>query len=313
MRAIEVIRYLEQQNRIPELARAIEYVITEQRTPRNRDAHRARAMAPLVIAAATGAAALALLAVMLSSAEMLVRVGLAGHVWYVLLLLLGLFAAVTVFSIFKSYARYSGKALGGTLELGGPVVVMLAVVVLGFYLAAAPAQRFDVTVFLHGKAGRQAVVLRNHGKVALDLGADKRIEAVGDKGEVRFAGIPVDMRDREVALGLDDDTYELVKPELTIRLNQEAVYAAIQPKQLLLVGYVSDEHGRPLPQARAVIAKATTVTDQDGRFEIKLPADLPEGDHSITITAAGYEPWRGQAVPGGNPLRVRLSPSSDGK
>jgi hypothetical protein len=54
------------------------------------------------------------------------------------------------------------------------------------------------------------------------------------------------------------------------------------------------------------------VTDQDGRFEIKLPADLPEGDHSITITAAGYEPWRGQAVPGGDPLRVRLPPSSDG-
>ncbi len=244
---------------------------------------------------------------------MLVRVGLTGHVWYVLLLVLGLFAAVTVFSLFKSYARYRGKALGVTLELGGPVVVMLVIVVLGFYLAPAPAQRFDVTVFLHGKVGRQAVVLRNHGKVALDLGADKRIEAVGDKGEVRFAGIPDDLRDREVALGLDDDIYELVKPELTIRLDQAAVYAAIQPKQLPLVGYVSDEHGRPLPQARAVIAKATTVTDQDGRFEIKLPADLPEGDHSITITAAGYEPWRGQAVPGGDPLRVQLSPSSDGK
>ena len=55
------------------------------------------------------------------------------------------------------------------------------------------------------------------------------------------------------------------------------------------------------------------MTDQDGRFEIKLPADMPEGDHSITITAAGYEPWRGQVVPGGDPLRVQLSPSPDGK
>lgn len=55
------------------------------------------------------------------------------------------------------------------------------------------------------------------------------------------------------------------------------------------------------------------MTDQDGRFEIKLPADLPEGDRSITITAAGHEPWRAQAAPGGNALRVRLSPSPDGK
>jgi len=95
---------------------------------------------------------------------------------------------------------------------------MMAVIVLGFHLVPAPPpvpppvppQHFNVTVFLHGKAGRQVVVLRNHGKVSLDLGADKRIEAVDDKGEARFAGIPGDLRDREVALGLDDDIYELV-------------------------------------------------------------------------------------------------------
>jgi hypothetical protein len=253
-RAIEAIRYLEQQHRIPELARAIECVLMEQGSPQKRDAHSARARAGVAVAAATGITALALLA----------------------------------------------------------VAIVSLVVVLGLYLAPAPVQRFDVTIFLHGKAGRQAVVLRNRGKVWLDLGADKRIEAVGDKGEVRFAGIPGDMRDREVALGLEDDMYELVKPELAVRLNQEAIYAAIQPRQLLLVGYVSDQQGRSLPQARAVIAKATSVADQDGRFEIVLPRDLPEGEDSITITATGYQPWRGQAVPGGDPLRVRLSPSSDG-
>jgi hypothetical protein len=322
-RAIEVIRAFEVQNRLPELTRAIEYVVAWQHSTATspdaatavpplarptRDAHRSRAVAPLVAAAATGAAALALLVVMVSSAPVLVRVGLTGHVWYVLLLLLGLFAGVTVFSLFKSYARYRGKVLGGTLELGGPVVVMLVVIVLGFRLAPGPSQRFDLTVFLHGKAGRQAVVLRNHGKVSLDLGADKRIEAVGDKGEARFAGIPGDLRDREVALGFDDDTYELVNAAPTIRLDQEAVYAEIQPRQLSLIGYVLDDQGQPLPHAHATIATASAETDPNGRFELKLPADLPEGDRSITITATGREPWRGQVVPGGNPLRVLLSP-----
>ena len=311
-RVVEVIRYLEQQRRLPELARAIEYVAIGQHARSRRDAHRSRALAPLVVAAATGAAALGLLVLLVASARTLVRVGLTGHVSYVLLLLLGLFAAVTVSSLFKSYARCRGQALGGTLELGGPVVAMLVVIVLGFYLGPPPPPRFDVTGFLHGKAGRQAVLLRNRGKVSLDLGADKRVEAVGDKGEARFAGIPGDLRDREVLLGLEDDTYELVRPEFAIRLSQEAVYAAVQPKPLLLVGYVSDAQGRPLPQARAVIAKATAVTDPDGRFEIQLPADLLDGDHSITITAAGHEPWRSQAVPGGDPLRVQLSPSPDG-
>jgi hypothetical protein len=331
-RAVEVIRALEPQNRLPELARAIEYVITRQHAgatspeaaaavaqPRalKQEVHHPQALAPLVIAAATGAAALGLLGLMVSSAPMLVRVGLTGHVWYVLLSLLGLFAGVTVFSLFKSYARYRGKALGGTLELGGPIVVMLVVVGLGFYLVPAPRpappQRFDLTVFLHGKAGHQAVLLRNHGKVSLDLAADKRIEAVGDKGEARFAGIPGDLRDREVALGLDDDTYELINPALTVRLDQEAVYAAIQPRLLPLTGDVVDDQARALPGARAVIGTATAVTDQNGHFEFKLPADLPEGERSITITATGYEPWRAQVVPGGNPLRVPLSRSPERK
>lgn len=244
---------------------------------------------------------------------MLVGIGLTGHVWYVLLLLLGVAAAVTVFSLFKSYARYTGKVLGGTLDLGGPVVVMLLVIVLGFYLVPAPAQKFDVTVFLHGETGNQAVVLRNSGKLSMGLGADKRIESVGDKGEVRYSSIPASMRGQEVELGLVDDNYELVDPRLKIRLNQEAFYAAVRPKRLRLAGYVSDERGRPVAQARASIAGNAATTDPDGRFEIMLPADLPEGERTVTITAHGYETWRSQASPGGNPLQVQLSVSADGE
>jgi hypothetical protein len=250
---------------------------------------------------------------MLGSAQMLVGLGLTGHVWYVLLLLLGLAAAIIVFSFFKSYARYTGKVLGGTLELGGPVVVMLVVIVLGFYLVPAPAQKFDVTVFLHGETGNQAVALRNSGKLSLGLGADKRIESVGDKGEVRFSSIPANMRGQEVEVALVDDKYELVDPKLKIRLNQEVFYAAVRPKRLRLSGYVSDERGRPLAQARASIAGNAATTDQDGRFEIVLPADLPDGDRTVTIAARGYETWRAQANPGGNAMQVRLSVSADGR
>lgn len=328
-RAVEVIRYLEQEGRLWELTRAVEHVAARRiaasvsaaassseagdheaevsATQPSRLVVRTGVRVSLVVAAVAGAAALGLLLLMIDSAATLVRVGLTGHVWYVLLLLLGLFAAISVFALFKSYARYKGKVLGGTLEIGGPVVVMLAVVLLGFDRVPVPAQRFDVTVFVHGAAGRHAMVLRDRGKVALDLGADKRIEAIGDKGEARFASIPADLRGRDVAIGVDDDTYELVQPGLTIRLDQEAIYAAVQPKQLRLSGQVSDEQGRPVGKARAAIAGVAAETDQDGRFEVGLPADLPEGDRRITIVADGFEPWSAQTVPGGAPLSARLT------
>ncbi len=277
-------------------------------------AHRhAEASIPLLVAAVTGLAGLGLLLLMLWNAQELVGLGLTGYVWYVLLLLLGLAAVVTVFSLFKSYARYTGKAPGGASGLGRPIVVMLLVIALGFYLAPAPVQPFDVTVFLHSEAGPQVAILRNSGRLSLDFGADRRTESVGDKGEVRFLGIPPNMRGRKIALALDDDNYELVNPSLELRPNQEVFYAAVRPKRLSLAGYVSDDRGRPLAQARASIAGNAATTDQDGRFEISLPADLSEGDRTIIITAPGYETWRAQAAPGGNSLQVRLSTSIDGR
>jgi hypothetical protein len=320
-RAIEAIRYADQQGNLDQVARIVGAVIVTAHPATRPDAviaaapqpvsRPARAERPLAVAAVTGVTALGLLLLMLRGAQTLGSVGLTGHVWYVLLVLLGLSAAVTVFSLFKSCARYTGKALGATLELGGLVVIMLVTIVLGFAFAPRPAQRFDLTVFLHSEAGRQVVALRNRGSVSLDLGADKRTEAVGDKGEARFVGIPADLRGLEAALSLVDDSYELVDPALAIRLDQEAVYTAIRPRRRALIGYITEEHGRPLPRARATIGGFAATTDQDGRFELMLPIDLPEGERLVTVTASGYDPWHAQAVPGGNVLRARLTPSRD--
>jgi hypothetical protein len=270
-------------------------------------AHR-HATTPLIVGAVSLVVGVGLLLVMLFQATTLVRLGLTGNVWYVLLLLLGLSASVVIFALFQSYARYKGKALNGTLELGGPTVVMLVVIVLGFYLVPAPARRFDFTVFLHGPAGRQAVVLRDNGKLSLDLGADRRKESVGDKGEVRFVGIPADMRGRKVPMTLEADRFELSDPNLLVPLDDETFYAAVRPKQLKLSGTIVDAFDRPIAQARVRIAAATSSTDQDGQFELVVPADLADSERTVTIVAAGYETWSAQASPGGNPLRVRLAP-----
>ena len=266
---------------------------------------RSRASLPLFVAAVAAFAGFLLLGIMLWKAEMLVRLGLTGHVWYVLLVPLGLAAAIITFSLCKSYARYSGKVLNGNIELGGPAVIMLLVLILGFYFVPAPKQRFDLTVFVHGDAGRHVVPLRNQGKVSLDLGADRRSESIGDKGEARFVGIPADMRDHKITLTLESNDYELADPTTAIELSQEAVYVAAQAKRLHLPGEVSDAQGRPLSQARISIAGFSAHSDVDGRFDLLLPSDL--ADRSIIITAPGFEPWRGQATPGGNMLRVRLT------
>ena len=261
----------------------------------------------LAVAGLSLVAGLGLLALMIWKAELLVRMGLVGYLWYVLLVLVGLAAAVFLFSLFKSYARYSGKVLNGSLEIGGPGVLMVLIILLGFRLVPAPIAKFDFTVFLHGEAGRQSLILRGRPAfLLLDFGADRRREALGDKGEVRFVGIPADQLGRRVPVALEADGYELVESNAQVKLDTEAVYVAVRPKSLKLSGEVFNAAGRPLPGAQVALASHAAKTDADGRFSMELPSNLPDAERTLTITADGYQVWRNDITPGGNPLVVHL-------
>jgi len=266
----------------------------------------ARIRTPLLVALISLLFGLAVLAVLLFQAERLVRLGLIGNLWYVLLLLTGLAAAVALFALFKSYARYSGKVLSGTLELGGPAVLMLAVVLLGFWLVPMPVAAFDVTVFVHGAAGVGAQVLRDRGTVSLFIGNDQRQERIGAKGEARFIGIPASFRGRRVPVAVLAEDYELAEPQAQVLLDPEAVYLKVKPKDLPLSGRVFDaETQQAIPGARLTLADQDGLSDANGCFQFTLPADKAE--QALRITVPGYAPWSGRVTAGGNALSVPLS------
>lgn len=251
--------------------------------------------------------ALLLLGLMLYQAETLLRLGLIGNLWYLMLLAMGLAVAVFLFLGFKSYSTYTGKVLDGTLTLGGPAVLMLVVVWLGLKLVEPPPARFDLTVFVHGEAGPQAMIVRNRGALLLDLGADRRRETIGDKGEVRFVGIPTDQRGRTVPVALDAEGYELVDPKAQMKLSTETAYLAVRPASVVLSGRVQDENGKAVSNARLQLSSYTTQSNEDGWFSFKVPSDLPQTERILYVTAPGFEPSHVQATPGGNQITVKLS------
>jgi hypothetical protein len=50
--------------------------------------------------------------------------------YFFLLVILALMSAGFLFGALRSHAKYSGKAYGGTLELGGPIVTLALVIFL---------------------------------------------------------------------------------------------------------------------------------------------------------------------------------------
>lgn len=144
---------------------------------------------------------LALLAAVLLIAfgNRLVGLGLVNQIHYVLLVALGLAAAV---AMRRSLARYRGKSKLGDLELRGPVVVLALVIGAGMWFAPGSGS-FGVTVFVEGPDAP----LRQ-GRVALDLGPDRRVEAIGEKGAAFFSGIPAEFRGREAGVSLEPNGFE---------------------------------------------------------------------------------------------------------
>jgi Carboxypeptidase regulatory-like domain len=246
-----------------------------------------------------------LLWLMMAKAELLVRLGLQGQLYYLVLLPLGLAVAGFLFGVLRSYAFYRGKALGGVLELGGPVVIF-CLVVLGGFLLPPPQGAFAVTVFVHGEEGVQDTPLRGEGSVVLDLGPHRRREAIGDRGQAHFSGIPAGFRGQTVPVWVEAEGFTPANSNVERRLEEGSLYLAVKRADAAIRGRVQDPDGHPIAGADLRLRDLKATADADGSFVFEIPGKLVEENLTLAVSAPGYEPWREQVVPGSNEVVVVL-------
>jgi hypothetical protein len=246
---------------------------------------------------------------MIWKADLLARLGLTGNLFYIVLLPMGLAAAGFLFGVVRSYAWYSGKQLGGMLELGGPIVAFLLVVILGFVLVK-PRMTFPLTVYVHGEGGPQDLVLRNSGDVLLDLGLDRRRQPIGAEGQAYFPAIPATFRGQEVPIGVQSEGFEVSDPNRKYRLDGDSIYLSVQRKAGHVFGWVKDEKGNPVSGATIHLAGVSKVTDSSGYFEFAIQGHQMQGELDLEALAPGYAPINfNNVVPDANPLTIPLKRS----
>ncbi len=233
----------------------------------------------------------------LSKADDLIAQGIGGKVFYILLIPLGFSTAAFLFGAMRSYATYTGNALGGMLELGGPVVIFVLVVIGGFKLVPDTAP-FPLTVYVHGSKGHQDILLRNQGEVMIDLGHDRRIEKIGEKGMAYFPAIPAEFRNQEVPIRVDAEGFEDVAPNARYILTGKSMYVEIQRNDDLAIvfGTVRDEKIF-LSGVRISIGDLDVTTDEHGRFRLEIPPDKQKTRQRLTAFKAGYQIWESSVRP----------------
>jgi hypothetical protein len=158
---------------------------------------------------------------------------------------------------------------------------------------------FDLTVYVHINGDKNDRILKNKGKVILDLGSDSREASIGARGEAHFMEIPLKFWNKSIKIGLLDGViYKPTKPDSTYILNGEPVYLAIQAYGLETVtGTVKDEDGKLLEGAIVRIKNVQTSTNNVGYFNLKIPNSQQSREQQVTISLNGYKVWEGIATP----------------
>ena len=182
-------------------------------------------------------------------------------------------------------------------------------VVTGGFVLVPNVAAFPFTVYVHGEAGPQEVVLRNSGRVVMDLGLDRRSEPIGENGQAFFPAIPSNFRGQDVFIAVESADFEAVNSTKELSLEGESLYLAVRRKRGRIPGFVQDSDGKPVDGAVVGVAGLWITTDALGHFDFTIPGDRLKKDMDLQAVAAGYLPTRLKVVPGSNEATVVLTRS----
>ena len=234
------------------------------------------------------------------------RTTLPDGLYYLILIPLGASAAAFLFGAMRAYAKYSGKVVGGELELGGPAVVFFLILGLGFY--ANRETDFGLTIRVHGPAGPSDVIRK--GRVTIYLGTVQRSSDIRSDGEAIFNGVPSIYMGERIRVTADVDSFVMGSQDSVMLPPSRVVELRLERRkyETRVRGSVQSQGGDPISGATIDInsGQDTTRSDAAGNFSLVLPM-APGTVVRIVVRRAGFQthdyPY---TVSDAEPLRVVL-------
>ena len=204
--------------------------------------------------------------------------------------------------------------------------VLVSVVVLGAALAefsgynmrdlfsgktpAADAP-FALTVFVHGKSGRQDMVLRQQGEVVIDFpGGERRSAPIRENGEAFFQSLPPSFQGEKVRLNVDfSEPYKSLFPDsLYVLLPGEQIYLPVALLGLDKIAGTVIWKNAPLPDVAVSIGAAVSdTTDASGSYELHIPEAAQKKEQEVRFFKPGFKMLLKSKFPqDGEPLNVAM-------
>lgn len=231
---------------------------------------------------------LLLLGITLWQPSALAASGMLELLRFVMALLPAFASAILLYGWFDNYAAVNGKLFGLEVRLGGPAALMVAVVLLAYWLIPAPALEFSWSLYLHAENDEGSHPLRNFDGLTLEVGGKPETAHIDDYGRALFERLPSKYRSQTLPVSLRHDVYALAQNKVT--LTGERGSLALRVKRVPLAGTVRNESGAPLPGVKVWLSSNTAhsvQSDANGGFQFQVAAD--SGEISVNLQAAGYQ------------------------
>ena len=192
------------------------------------------------------------------------------QIYFFLLVIMGLICAAFLSGAMKSHAKYSGKVYGGTLELGGPILILVLLVFLGFKFMPAK-ELFTLKFTLYGSENK--TVLVNDGTLKIFLGKPEttRIE----NGYASFTDLDTKYKGKKIDVLATAAGYSNLSQTISIPTEDIAVelFMKQRPDSLTINGMIINKQGQPVQNLEILFANgmAKDTSDLYGNFKTTLP------------------------------------------
>jgi hypothetical protein len=164
--------------------------------------------------------------------------------------------------------------------------------------------RQSVTVFVHGKKGKQNMILRQKGYVILDVQSERKMASINENGQAHFQNLQVG---DHVRLNIDfSEPYRSINPDSVYTIDEGGnIYLPVALEGIDNVKGNVLYDDKPLPGVTVKIEMLSATTDSTGFFSIPIPDSLQTARYIVWFFKDGFKSISKDALPqSGIPLSV---------
>jgi hypothetical protein len=154
----------------------------------------------------------------------------------------------------------------------------------------------SMTVFVHGKKGKQDMILRQKGDVIMDIGAERKRSSINENGQAHFQNLQVGDK---VRLNIDfSEPYKSIHPDSVYIIDEEgSIYLAVALEGIGKVNGIVLYEDKPLAGVTVRIDALSAITNATGNFSISIPESLQSNKYTVWFFKKGFKSVSKDAYP----------------